>query len=60
MYKEMGTTEAQDRWNNIQQVLSDISMFLRREPEATLDDYLQQMTLMTDIDEKDIFKIRLS
>jgi len=54
MYKDMGTTESQDRWNNIQQVLSDISMFLRREPEGTLDDYLQQMTLMTDIDEKDM------
>ncbi|ROL62041.1 hypothetical protein D9V86_02800 [Bacteroidetes/Chlorobi group bacterium ChocPot_Mid] len=54
MYQEMGTSEAQDRWNNIQQVLSDISMFLKREPDATLDDYLQQMTLMTDIDEKDL------
>jgi DNA helicase II / ATP-dependent DNA helicase PcrA len=53
MYKEMGTTDAEDRWNNIQQLLSDISSYFRNEPNATFEDYLQQMALITDIDEKD-------
>jgi DNA helicase-2/ATP-dependent DNA helicase PcrA len=53
MYNEMGTPEAEDKWNNIQQLLSDISSYFRREEEGTLVDYLQQMTLIADIDEKD-------
>ncbi len=54
MYKEIGTDEALDRWNNIQQLLSDISSFFKANNEQTLEDYLQQMTLITNIDESDI------
>ncbi|MFC2130666.1 ATP-dependent helicase [Bacteroidota bacterium] len=53
MYREIGTSDASDRWNNIQQLLSDISTYFRNEPEAKFEDYLQQMALMSDIDEKD-------
>lgn len=50
MYSSIGTEEANDRWNNIQQLISDISSFLRDNNESTLDDYLQQVALITDAD----------
>ncbi len=53
MYKDINTNEAYDKWNNLQQLLSDISAFFRNEEEADLEDYLQQISLITDIDEKD-------
>ncbi|MDQ1266405.1 MAG: ATP-dependent helicase UvrD/PcrA [Bacteroidota bacterium] len=53
MYKEINTEDALDRWNNIQQLLSDIERFFRENEEAELDDYLQQISLVADIDEKD-------
>lgn len=53
MYKEIGTEEANDRWNNIQQVISDITTFIKENPESTLGDYLQQISLLSDYDEKD-------
>lgn len=52
MYKEINTNESYDRWNNLQQLLSDISTFFRNEENANLEDYLQQISLITDIDEK--------
>jgi DNA helicase-2/ATP-dependent DNA helicase PcrA len=54
MYSEIGTDDALDRWNNIQQVLADISQYFRENPESDLVDYLQQVSLISDIDEKDI------
>jgi len=54
MYKEIGTDEADDRWNNIQQVINDISQFFKNEPDKELEDYLQQISLMSEVDEKDI------
>jgi DNA helicase-2/ATP-dependent DNA helicase PcrA len=53
MYKEINTEDSLDRWNNIQQLISDISIYYRNNPEPTLDDYLQQVTLITDFDQKD-------
>jgi DNA helicase-2/ATP-dependent DNA helicase PcrA len=53
MYKEINTEDALDRWNNIQQLLSDISLFFRQNEAASFDDYLQQIALATDYDEKD-------
>ena len=54
MYKEIGTEDANDRWNNIQQIISDVASYLRSNPEATLEEYLQESSLMTDIDDKDM------
>jgi DNA helicase-2/ATP-dependent DNA helicase PcrA len=54
MYKEINTEDALDRWNNIQQLLSDIGSFFRANDDATLEAYLQQISLVADIDEKDI------
>lgn len=53
MYKEIDTEESRDRWNNIQQLISDISIYYRSNEEPTLDEYLQQVTLITDFDQKD-------
>ncbi|MFP4527630.1 MAG: ATP-dependent helicase [Candidatus Kapaibacterium sp.] len=50
MYREIGTDDALDRWNNIQQLLSDISQFFRDEEDATLEEYVQQISLVSDID----------
>ncbi|MFW6276127.1 MAG: ATP-dependent helicase, partial [Bacteroidota bacterium] len=54
MYKEINTEDSLDRWNNIQQLLSDIKMFFKNEDNASLEDYLQQISLVSDIDETDI------
>lgn len=54
MYQEIGTEDALDRWNNIQQIISDVATFFRDNPEATLEEYLQETSLMSDIDEKDM------
>ncbi len=53
MYKEIGTEEALDRWNNIDQLLSDITQYFRGNDEDELEDYLQQVSLVSDIDEAD-------
>lgn len=53
MYKEIDTEESEDRWNNIQQLLSDVSSNFRSNPEMTLEEYLSQVTLISDFDEKD-------
>ncbi|MCK5742491.1 MAG: UvrD-helicase domain-containing protein, partial [Chlorobi bacterium] len=53
MYKDIGTDDSLDRWNNIQQLLADISDFFRKNKEAVFEDYLQQIALMSDIDEKE-------
>ncbi len=54
MYKDIGTEDALDRWNNLQQIISDVATYLRDKPEATLEEYLQETSLMSDIDEKDM------
>lgn len=54
MYQEINTSDALDRWNNIQQLLSDIAEFFRKNEKASFSDYLQQITLMTDADNKNV------
>jgi len=54
MYSELATEGAYDRWNNIQQVLNDIYRYFSEEPESDLTDYLQQISLISEIDEKDM------
>ena len=54
MYKEIASEESFDRLNNINQLLTDMSTFLKSNSDASLIDYLQQISLVTDIDEKDL------
>ncbi|MCX7737101.1 MAG: UvrD-helicase domain-containing protein [Candidatus Kapabacteria bacterium] len=56
MYKEINTEEALDRWNNVQQLLSDIFNYFQNNPNHFLEEYLQQITLSSDIDNKDTSK----
>lgn len=51
MYKEEGTDESLDRWNNIQRVLSHITEYTVREETATLQEYLQEIALIDNADE---------
>lgn len=55
MYEADGSDESLDRWNNIQRVLSHLAEYCERriaEGETpTLDQYLQEISLLADIDE---------
>lgn len=60
MYKELDTEESNDRWNNIQQLLNDIIRFAKDNPGFTLSDYLQQVSLLTDFDTKEMTDNRVT
>ncbi|MDZ7270011.1 MAG: UvrD-helicase domain-containing protein [candidate division KSB1 bacterium] len=50
IYKEEGTEEALNRADNVRELLDGIADYCRQNPGATLDDYLQEVSLLTDID----------
>lgn len=50
MYQEDGSEEALDKWRNIERVLSHLAEFSTNDPEATLDRYLQEIALVTELD----------
>jgi len=54
MYKEINTDESLDRLNNIEQLLNDITRFTENDENNHLIDYLQQISLITDLDSKDL------
>jgi DNA helicase-2/ATP-dependent DNA helicase PcrA len=54
MYEEIGTDDAYDRIENIETLLSDIYDFLKENPDLGLEDYVQQISLLSDIDEKNL------
>lgn len=49
-FKEEGTIEAMNRWENVQELLSAITEFSDERPEAGLEDFLQEVSLVSDID----------
>ncbi len=51
--KEEGTPEALGRWENIQELLSAITEFGEKHPGTTLDDFLQDVSLVAAVDEWD-------
>ncbi len=53
MLREEGTDEADDRLRNIERLLSNIGEYAANEEEPTLDGFLQQITLVADIDDTD-------
>ncbi len=53
MYQLQKTEEAEDRVNNIVRLLTDISEYTLREEEPSLEAYLQQLSLVSDVDEAD-------
>lgn len=52
MYRQIDSTEMTERWNNISQLINDIILFGRNNPNQSLSDYLQQISLLTDFDTK--------
>ncbi|MDH7560187.1 MAG: UvrD-helicase domain-containing protein [bacterium] len=50
MYKEEGTEESLSRAENVRELLNGIADFCRNNPGTTLEDYLQEISLLTDID----------
>ncbi|MGA1307890.1 MAG: ATP-dependent helicase, partial [Candidatus Kapaibacteriota bacterium] len=60
MYKNEDTEESQDRWNNIQRLLSNIAEEYEKNPEITLEEYLQLIALMSDVDESDLGQERIA
>ncbi len=56
---EIGTDEAKERVRNIEQLVNDISLFAMNNPDETLSDYLQQISLISDLDDKEFDGDRL-
>jgi len=50
LYKEEGTDESLQRYENISQLLNSIQEFQISNPEKTLIDYLSEISLISDID----------
>lgn len=53
MYEDIASDETFDRLNNINQLITDLSVYFKNNNESTLAEYLQQISLTSDIDEKD-------
>ncbi len=51
--KEEGTTEAQGRMENIQELLAGIAEFQNENPEGSLQDFLAEVSLVADVDRWD-------
>lgn len=49
-FKEERTTESMSRWENVQELLSAISEFYHEKPGATLESFLEEVALISDVD----------
>jgi DNA helicase-2/ATP-dependent DNA helicase PcrA len=50
IFKEERTAESMSRWENVQELLSAISEFTDDHPEGTLEQFLEEVSLISDID----------
>ncbi len=53
MYKEENTPESKGRYENVQELLGAINDFNKNNPEATIDDFLADVSLVSGIDQYD-------
>ncbi len=53
IFKDEGNPEAMARWENVQELLSAISEFSASRPDATLEQFLQDVSLLSNMDEWD-------
>ncbi len=51
-YKEEATPESLSRWENIQELLSAITEHAANNPEATLESFLEEVALVSPVDEE--------
>lgn len=49
-FKEEGTPESMGRWENVHELLSAVSEFSDEHPDGTLEAFLEEVTLVSDID----------
>ncbi|MCX6135607.1 MAG: UvrD-helicase domain-containing protein, partial [Ignavibacteriales bacterium] len=52
-YKEEGTAESMGRWENVQELLSAITEFIEEHPDGNLEAFLEEVSLVADIDNWD-------
>ncbi|MFH0989732.1 MAG: UvrD-helicase domain-containing protein [bacterium] len=52
-YKDENTTESMARWENVQELLSAITEYADEHPDGTLESFLEEVTLVADIDNWD-------
>lgn len=50
MFKSEGTPESMARWENVQELLSAITEFQDAAPDATLEQFLEEVALVSDVD----------
>ena len=50
VFKEERTNESMARWENVQELLSAISEFADDHPDGTLEEFLEEVSLVSDID----------
>ncbi|MBN1397285.1 MAG: UvrD-helicase domain-containing protein [Bacteroidetes bacterium] len=50
IFKEERTAESMGRWENVQELLSAISEFSHEKPDASLESFLEEVALVSDID----------
>ena len=50
-YKQQDNLEDNDRYDNVLEILNSIDEFMDRNPGASISDFLEEVSLLTDIDE---------
>ena len=49
-YENLSTPEADERWNNIEELVTSITEFVENKDDSNLRDFLEEVSLLTDID----------
>ena len=49
-YKNLNTPEDNERYNNVLELLNSIDAFLKRKPEGNIREFIEEVALLTDID----------
>lgn len=60
LYQSQDNAEAQDRWNNIDRVLSHIAEQTELNPDLTLVEYLEQVSLVSEQDDPELGSNRIA
>jgi DNA helicase-2/ATP-dependent DNA helicase PcrA len=53
LLKEEGTPEAMTRWENVHELLSAITEYAAQQPESSLETFVQEKALLSDVDQWD-------
>ena len=50
-YKKLNTPEDNERYNNIQELLNSIDVFMKQNPDGGIKEFIEEVSLLTDIDQ---------